>query len=326
MLLWLPSGLLAQAFEADTSLILMGTGFSLKAVADTEDKAQRAVIKGVEEVQRLERMISSHLPNSETTLINHNAGLQPVKVSDELFGLIVRSKKISELTGGAFDISFAPLHHVWKFTGQTGQMPHPDTVSQYKSLVNWQAIQTNEADKKVFLTQKGMAIGFGSIGKGLAANKAKMVMMDEGASSGFVNASGDILFWGKPANSETWTVGITHPIQKNHYLGWLHVHNMAVVTSGNYEKYLTVEGKRLSHIIDPRSGYPVEDASSVTIVCPDAELADALATGVSVLGATKGIELVNRLKNVECLYINSKGEFFQSKNLQLKRQVNDNGN
>lgn len=307
----------AQEYEADTALTLMGKGFILKAIADNENTAKNAVFLGVKEIQRIEALISSYQSTSETSLINRNAGIKETQVTSETFGLIVRSKKISALTKGAFDISFSPLYKVWNFKSGLKAFPSEDSVLKYKKLVDYSKIKTNTELKSVFLAEKGMYISFGSIGKGYAANKAKQIMKKAGANSGFVNASGDILFWGKPLNSENWSVGITNPKLKGQYLGWINVNNIAVVTSGDYEQFIEIDGKRYSHIIDPRTGYPVENVTSVTIICPDAELADALATSVSVLGPEEGIKLVNRLKNVECLMIMLDGSYFQSKNLQL---------
>ncbi len=309
----------AQLFSSDTALILMGTSFKLQAIATDRSQARNAVEAGVAEIQRIEHLISSHRDDSETTLINNNAGIKPVNVSEELFQLIVRSKKVSELTQGAYDISFLPLYHVWKFRGGEEQMPPADSISYYKKLVNWQNILTDQTKQTVYLRVKGMSIGFGSIGKGYAANQAKKVMMAHGAQSGFVNASGDILFWGKPMDKEKWTVAIKHPVQKGSYLGKLEVGNMAVVTSGDYENYLFIDGIKYAHIIDPRTGYPIQHVRSVTVVCPDAEVADALATSVAILGKEEGIRLIDRLKDVECLLIDDTGEMFHSKNLVLTK-------
>lgn len=306
----------AQSFSADSALRLMGTAFSLRAVAASQDQANEALLAGIEEIQRIEWMISSHITGSFTSKINQNAGIQKVIVPHELYDLIYRSKKISALTKGAYDISFGPLLHVWK-EREINQFPPTDSISTYQQLVNYKNIQLSITDTSVFLTQKGMYIGFGSIGKGFAANKAKAVMLKKGATGGFVDASGDILFWGQNISNEKWNVAITDPLDKSRIFGWLNVTNMAVVTSGDYEKYTTINGVHYSHILDPRTGYPVKDAHSVTVICPDAELADALATSFSVLGKYEGIELANKLKGVECLIIDSTGKAYESKNLQL---------
>lgn len=310
----------AQGFAADTVLQLMGKQFALKAITDNRQCSKEALEKGVKEIQRIEALISSYQSSSETSKINLNAGKKSVVVSDELFALIVRSEKISRLTKGAYDITFAPLYSVWNFKSQNLEFPSEDSIARYKNLVGFNAIELNRAEKSVYLTKRGMRIGFGSIGKGYAANRAKKVMFEAGAKSGFVNASGDILFWGQPLTANAWSVGIKHPNDKAQNLGWLKVNDMAVVTSGDYEQFLMLDGERYSHIIDPRSGYPVKNARSVTLICPDAELADALATAVSVLGPFEGIDLVNKLKNVECLMIDDKGEVYKSKRLLLKSE------
>lgn len=313
-------GMMASPIGSARKVIkLMGTRFVITAVAENDTIAWEAVNAGIEEISRIETLISSWNPNSQTSAINQMAGIQAVKVDKELFDLIFRSKKVSTLTGGAFDISFASMDRIWVFDQQEHEMPDSSVVSQARAFINYDNILLNSEDTSVFLSQKGMKIGFGAIGKGYAANKAKMIMSKiPGVLGGVVNASGDLLAWGKSLQPEGWTIQVANPHDKDKPLGWLKVNNQVVVTSGNYEKYFTSEGKRFAHIINPLTGYPTQDVSSVTIICPDAELADALATSVFVLGKEKGLELVNQLNGVECLFITQEGELLRSKNLELQ--------
>jgi thiamine biosynthesis lipoprotein len=163
-----------------------------------------------------------------------------------------------------------------------------------------------------------MKIGFGAIGKGYAANKALEVMSKMGLTGALVNASGDLITWGKDEDGKDWKIGISNPKEKDKIFSWLSIGETAVVTSGNYEKFVTFNGKRYSHIIDPRTGYPVSGLSSVTIICPNAELADALATSVFVLGKEKGLELINKLNGIECILVTDDQKMLTSSNLQLE--------
>ena len=301
----------------DTAIIVMGTGFRLKAVAPSRTSAHTAVIEGLKEAQRIETVISSHIASSETSWINQNAGIRPVKVSMELFALIELAIKISQLTDGAFDITFAPLYEVWKFKDEFTEFPASELIEKQKKLVGYRKIILNAADTSVFLPIAGMRIDFGAIGKGYAANKAKVVMKKCGAVGGFVDASGDILFWGRNQFDEPWNVAISSPNNKNEIIGNLKVADMAVVTSGNYEKYFLHNGNKYSHIIDPKSGYPVIDIISATIFGPDAEIADALATSVSVLGVEQGLKLINQLEHIECLLIDVDKKIYKSDKLTL---------
>lgn len=323
LIVWLfsPVVLLAQ----DTSLIaqkqvlkLMGSRFELTAVADTKQQAWDAINTGIKEIERIEALISSWSKDSQTSAINRNAGIKPVKVDRELYDLIYRAKKVSQLTEGAFDISFASMDRIWKFDGSMQSMPNKATIEKAKAHINWTDIILNNEDTTVFLKNEGMRIGFGAIGKGYAANKAKQLMsLMVGVKGGVVNASGDLITWGVSNSKEGWLVNITNPKDKEVALGWLRINGLSVVTSGDYERFVRFDGKRYAHIIDPRTGYPTTGIKSVTLICPDAELADALATSVFVLGKEKGMELVNQLQQTECLIVTDDDEILTSNNLKL---------
>ncbi|MCX2741027.1 FAD:protein FMN transferase [Pontibacter anaerobius] len=297
--------------------LLMGTRFELAAVTRDEQKAWEAIDAGIKEIQRIEALISEWQPTSQTSEINRNAGIKPVVVNQELYDLISRSNRISSMTGGAFDISFASIDKVWKYDGSMKALPTPDQIKASVSKINYKNIILNPENHSVFLKEPGMKIGFGAIGKGYAANRARDVMREMGIEGGVVNAAGDLVTWGKQPDGQPWYVGIADPEEKDKVFSWLTADNTAVVTSGNYEKFAEVGGQRYSHIIDPRTGYPAKGLKSVTIVCPNGELADALATTVSVLGKEEGLYLVNQLKGVECLLITDEDEIVTSESLSL---------
>lgn len=304
-------------YQADTVLLLMGSRYEVYAIHENETLARKAILAGISEIQRIEKLISSWDPNSQTSMINKNAGIKPVAVDRELYDLIYRCKKVSELTDGAFDISFGPLGSLWDINQPHTQIPEQTTIDSALLLVNYQDIIMDTAQQTVFLKQKGMKIGFGAIGKGYSANRAKQVMQTMGIKDGLVNAGGDLTAWGKTVAGEEWKIGIADPDKKEEYVGWLQINNSSVVTSGNYEKYIYIKGKKYTHIIDPKNGYPVEGLKSVTIISPDAELSDALATSVFVMGVQKGLNLINRLKNIECVMIDDKNDIYQSKGVNL---------
>ena len=164
-----------------------------------------------------------------------------------------------------------------------------------------------------------MKIGFGAIGKGYAADKAKQLLISKGVTAGIINASGDMNTWGKQPDNKEWMVAITNPMNKNVSFGVFPITNKAVVTSGNYEKYVMYKGKRYTHIIDPRSGYPAFGVISATVFAPKAELADALATSIFVMGVTVGIDRINQLPNIECIVIDNKGKVHTSKNININK-------
>ena len=307
----------AENKTAKKVLKLMGTRFELIAVAKNDTIAWNGINAGISEITRIESLISSWDPKSQTSEINSQAGIEPVLVDKELFELIRRSKKISKLTNGVFDISFASLDKVWKYDGSMKTKPSKEDMLNSVSKINYENIILNGQDGSVFLKEKGMKIGFGAIGKGYAANRAKKIMIEIGIKNGVVNAAGDLIAWGKQEDGKDWTVGITDPNNKDKNFSWLNVSGSSIVTSGNYEKFVEFDGIKYGHIIHPRTGIPVDGIKSVTVVCPDAELADALATSVFLLGENDGLNLVNKLKGIEAVIINNSNEIKTSKNLKL---------
>jgi len=296
----------------------MGCRFELTAIGGNDTVAWEAIRGGITEIKRIEKLISSWDKNSQTSAINQQAGIKPVKVDKELFDLVVRAKKISKLTNGAFDISFASMDRIWKFDGSMQKMPADEIVKNAAKKINWQDIIVDYEHQTVFLKRKNMKIGFGAIGKGYAANRAMQIMKKFAIQGGVVNVSGDLISWGKSENPNGWTIKIADPKDKNKVLGILETNDLAVVTSGDYEKFVTFNGQRYAHIIDPRTGYPTTGIKSVTIICPDAEVADALATSVFVLGKEEGLNLINRLKSVEGLIVTDEDEVLTSNKLKLE--------
>lgn len=165
-----------------------------------------------------------------------------------------------------------------------------------------------------------MKIGFGAIGKGYAADKAKDLLIQKGVTAGIINASGDMNTWGKQPNGKDWMVAITNPMDKNKAFALLPIEHGAVVTSGDYEKFVNFNGKRYAHIIDPRTGYPATGIISATVFAPKAELADALATSIFVMGIDVGIDRINQLPNIECIIVDEQGNIHQSKNIKIETE------
>lgn len=308
---------MAQLKSQKRVLLLMGSRFEITAIHEDINLAQQAIESAIVEISRIEKLISSWDSQSQTSEIIRNAGKRPVKVDKELFDLISRAKKISDLTNGAFDISYASMDKIWRFDGSVTTLPTEEEIKASVSKINYQNIILDSDKSTVFLKEEGMKIGFGAIGKGYAANRGKQIMQQIGIENGIVNASGDLITWGREVNGNEWSIGIGDPKNKGEILGWLTVGEMAVVTSGNYEKVININGEKYSHIIDPATGWPVKGLKSVTIICPDAEIADALATSVFILGKDKGLSLVNQLKGVEALLVNDSDDIFTSKNLKL---------
>ena len=302
---------------------LMGSRFDITVVAKDSTQCYEYIDIAVNEISRIEKLISSWDKNSQTSEINRNAGIKPITVNDELFRLIERAIKISKLTNGAFDISYASMDKVWFFDGSMKEMPSEEDIRNSVEKVGYQNIILDEKTHSVFLKLEGMKIGFGAIGKGYAADKAKALLQSKGVSAGIINASGDLNTWGKQPNGKEWMVAITNPLNKDKVFSWMPISNSAVVTSGSYEKYVRFNNILYTHIIDPRTGYPATGILSVTIFTKTAELADALATSIFVMGIDTGLNFINQLNGVECIIIDKDSHITTSKNIELNPIKND---
>jgi thiamine biosynthesis lipoprotein len=297
---------------------LMGNHFELSVVGSHEDWALARIEAGVKEIQRIERLLTTFGEDSETNLINANAGIAPVKVSREVFELIERCIRLSQITQGAFDITYGAINKgLWNFDSSMTSLPDEKTAKKMVRLIDFKKIILESTNSSVMLKEKGMRIGFGGIGKGYAAEKAKAVMRAMGVQAAVVNASGDLAAWGYQPGGKPWTIGIVDPDTPGSVIGMLDITDMAVATSGNYEKYALIDGKRYSHTINPRTGLPVTGIKSVTVVCPYAEIADAMATPVMVMGVLAGMDMINQLDHLEAVVIDDDGRVHLSNHLHL---------
>jgi thiamine biosynthesis lipoprotein len=298
---------------------LMGNHFELSAVADNETSANAKIDAGINEIKRIEQLLTTFSDDSETNHINQNAGIVPVAVSRETFNLIRRSLSISQITQGAFDITYGSIDkRLWNFDQNMTALPDKNTAQQMVRLINYRNVILDEEKCTVFLREAGMRIGFGGIGKGYAAERAKQVMKAEGVESGVVNASGDLTAWGVQPDGKEWTVGIVNPDLKDKVFSYMAISDMAVATSGNYEKFITVNGKKYSHTINPHTGLPVTGIKSVTIITTNAEIADAMATPVMIMGINAGLHMINQMKDIEAVIIDDDNRLYTSKNINLK--------
>ncbi len=301
------------------TLKLMGSRFEITVVAPNEDIGYINIDEAISEIKRVEKLISSWDENSQTAQINKNAGIRPVQVSGELFSLIERSIRISEITDGAFDITYASLDKVWQFDGSMTRFPSTAEIQNSIAKIGYQKIVLNPNKQTVFLPKPGMKIGFGAIGKGYAADKAKELLVSKQVKAGIINASGDLTTWGTKADGGNWMVGISNPLNREKVFSWLPVVESSVATSGNYEKYIVFNEKKYAHIIDPRTGYPTSGMSSVSIFAKRVELCDALATAVFVMGRDTGLHMINQLDGVEAVIVDDENKIHKSTGIVFEK-------
>lgn len=296
----------------------MGNQFEFTLIDENENRAEENFEIAIEEIRRIETLLTTFSDTSITYKINENAGIKPIEVDNEVFELIKRCQFISKITQGAFDISYGSLDkRFWNFDLKMTSLPEPETAKKAVALINYENILLDENNKTVFLKNKGMRIGFGGIGKGFAAEMAKKKLIENNVLNGIVNASGDLSAWGFQENGEAWTIGVADPNQRKSIFSTFKITNKAVATSGNYEKFIVIDNKRYSHTIDPKTGYPISGIKSVTILADNAEIADALATPVTVMGIEVGLNFINQLKTIGCIIIDDNDKTYFSKNITI---------
>lgn len=299
--------------------LLMGGRFDITIVAKDSVSAEQNINTVIAEITRIENLISDWKTTSQVSEVNQNAGIRPVKVDREVFELTQRAIRFSEITHGAFDISFAAMDKIWKFDGSMTEMPSAEAIKKSVEKVGYKNIILDSVQSTIFLKMKGMKIGFGALGEGYATDKCRDMMLAKGIQAGIINGSGDMSTWGTQPNGKAWSIGITNPFDAEKLIAVVPIHNGSVTTSGSYEKFVVFNGQRYSHIINPATGYPATGLCSVTVFGPDAETANGLSTSLMVLGKTAGLILLNKYPDYSCIMISDDGKVVKSKNFRIKK-------
>lgn len=295
---------------------LMGGRFDITLVAGDSLTAERNIDTVIAEIARIEYLISDWKPESQVSMVNNNAGLKPVKVDKELLELTERALRISQITKGAFDISFAAMEKIWRFDGSMTTMPSRKAVKKAVAKVGYRNIIVNRDSSTIFLKIKGMRIGFGALGEGYAVDRCKEMMVSRGITAGLINATGDIQAWGTQPDGQPWNIGLTDPFKTNKLIAEVPLQG-AITTSGNYQKYVMINNRRYSHIINPATGYPATGLTSVTVIGKSTEIANALSTSIMVMGPAKGLKLLKAFPEYQCLMITDAGKYMASPGFKL---------
>ncbi|WP_175622373.1 FAD:protein FMN transferase [Chryseobacterium schmidteae] len=294
--------------ERSRLVTLMGSKFEITLVDKDSLSAEKNIDKSINEIRRIENLISEWKPETQISEVNRNAGIKPVKVDSEVFTLTEKGIYFSKLTDGAFDISIVAMDKIWKFDDSMNELPSEESIKNSVKNVGYQNIILDKTNSTIFLKNKGMKIGFGSIGKGYAADKTRELMKGFGIKSGLINASGDISAWGTQSDGKPWAIGINNPFKDDKIAAVLYLKENAVTTSGSYEKYAEIHGKRYSHIMNPKTGYPSTGLTSVTVVGPNATMANGFSTSIMVLGKKEGLKLIKKLPEYQYLIIEDSGK------------------
>ncbi|MEJ2313335.1 MAG: FAD:protein FMN transferase [Nitrospirota bacterium] len=285
------------------SAIIMDTLVTITVVSDSGQEAEGAMDAAFDEIRRLEKLLSFWTEDSEIAAIYQNAGVRPVKVSPETLDIVERSLYIAERTGGAFDPTVGPVMRLWDFHEK--RMPTKKEIEGKLPLVDYRKVVVDRDNSTVYLEVKGMSFDTGGIAKGYAVDRAVEVLKESGMESGLVAIAGDIRGFGP----RTWRIGIRDPRAEGDegVMATLELKDKAISTSGDYERYFILDGKRYHHLLDPKTGLPARGVWSASVVADEAVLTDGFSTGIFVMGPERGLALAEEL-DVEAVIVADGGE------------------
>ena len=286
---------------------LMGAQFEISVVGSDPHWAFGRIDDAITEINRVEKLLSTFSDGTPINEINRNAGINPVKTTGEIFRLVDRALKISELTHGAFDITYY----------SEKEAINESNVKTAVRQINYQHVVLDADKQTIFLKEKGMRIGLGANIRGYAADRAKYILQVQGVSSGVINAGGDLLTWGANPENGPWTIATADPSQKGLPFANTELSNLAIATSVNTGKQAVVINKKYAGTINTKKGFPVSGIKSVSIVSTCAELADAMATPVMLMGINAGLYLINQLNQLACIIIDDHDRTYTSKDISI---------
>jgi len=300
----------AQWFDYRQSI--MGTSTTVELFAKTQQQAEQCSQLVFDEMHRIDRLMSPYIEQSELAKINREAAKHSVKIGKELFDLIKRSIEFSELSNGAFDITFASVGHLYDY--RMKQHPTEAQIKQQLNAINYKNIKLDETQTRISFSHKNTRIDLGGIAKGHAVDNAINILKTCGIKNALVSAGGDSRILGNK-NGRPWVMGVRHPRDKNKVVVSVPLNDSAISTSGDYERFFIENGTRYHHIIEPSTGQSVNQTWSVSVMASEAITSDALSTTLFVLGTEKALKLINSLENIDAIVIDANGKMFYSSGL-----------
>jgi len=292
---------------------IMGTNIYVEVWAETPVQGQLALKAVMAEMERINQLMSPYIETSELSLINASAGKQAMVISDEMFELLDKSIKISDLTKGAFDITFASVGYLYNY--KENKRPDEATIASLLDAVNYKHIVLDKENKTVFFTNEKVKIDLGGIAKGHAVDNSISLLERMGILHGLVTAGGDTRLIGD-RRGKPWIVGIRDPRNKEKQAVVMPLQNSAMSTSGDYERYFEEDGKRYHHILSPKTGKSTYDVQSVSIIGPSSTFNDALSTAVFVMGLREGLGMINRIDGYDAVVMDNQRKMHYSNGLQ----------
>jgi len=306
-----------------TEIGLLGTTCTITVYGGGTDQAFDAAFRRIAEI---EDGMTVTRDASEVIAVNRAAGVKPVRVSPDTFAVIARGLEFSRLGDGAFDITVGPLVRLWGIGTSAARVPAPREIRDAVARIGWRDVVLSPKESTVFLKRPGMALDLGAIAKGYAADEAARILREHGIANALINLGGNVLTVGAKPDGTPWRIGAQNPEQpRGTHIGIVETGPMAIVTSGSYERYFEVDGKRYHHILDTRTGFPVSNGlSAVMIVTADSMTADGYSTLVFALGLQKGRALVESSGGaIEALLITDRREIYLTAGLKKRFQLTD---
>jgi len=296
-----------QAQLVKETRALMDTFCEISCYGDNKSTIVSAIDAAFKEMERIEKVFSKFNENSEVSNINALAAFEKISVSEEVFKLIERSVYYSRISDGAFDITVAPLMEAWGFVRRHKSMPGKEAIENALKGVGYKNIELDPKGMSIKFLNKKTKIDFGGIAKGYAVDRARTILAAHGIKNGLINLGGNMFALGYAPGSKKWKIGVEDPVNKGKLLRSFELKDKAIGTSGNYERFFEIEGKRYSHIINPVTGEPCQGIISVTVIADSAEEADALSTAIFVMGEEKGLNLAKSIKGIKVLMLKEDG-------------------
>jgi thiamine biosynthesis lipoprotein len=285
----------------------MGTTFEIHLYAADRGRARELFDAAFEEIERVEAVLSNYRPTSELSRINAQAAAGTVVTDPEVFALIERAFEYSRLSDGAFDITVGRLMRAWGFFRGAGRFPSDDELARAREQTGWRRVALDPARRSVRFLAKGIELDPGGIGKGYALDRVAALLREEGVTAALLASSSSSLYaLGAPPGKAGWTVRVPDPLERARTLSEVVLKDRSLSTSGNYEKFFRVGGRTYCHIMDPRTGRPVEGVLQTTVVAPDATDSDALSTAVFVLGPEHGARLLGGMSGTAAFMVSDK--------------------
>ncbi len=282
----------------------MAVPFKILLYTSDDARASRASRLAFDRIEALNKTLSDYDPDSELSRLGRASGGAPQRVSRDLFDVLARSQEYYRLSGGVFDVTIAPVGRLWRRARRDRKLPAADTLARAMQLVGGDKLKLDPQASTAQLCLHGMRLDVGGIAKGYAAEAALSVLKEQGIKRALVAAAGDIVVGDPPPGQAGWKIAIApvDPSQPEPERTLL-LANQAVSTAGDAEQFVVINGRRYSHIVNPKTGMGVEDRASVTVVAPDGAAADALETVVYLLGPDRGLTLVDSLPGTSAIYL-----------------------